>query len=303
MVTVNKRVGAHQAHTINGIDAGGVMTARIQAGFDEQLESSPDGLTLPIRDKGVQFVRGTIVTQDWVEFVNLICGTVSTYVFYERKSGVAEATGYIKHTITAPVIHRVNMRFTKGQYAAVAFDFECRAADVTTAINDMWAITDDQAAPTYITAARGGWRIEAAVHGATSIYHLSSFEFTLAMPVAKACNDGDVGYTCVDARTSGMSAAGSIGFADSTVATSIMLCNKLLTAAAANLVLTVRQSGGATDKTVTIANVDFNDAASNSDSNPQGFTAYQLSFAIANSSGTPLTLAGDNQIIAIADVV
>jgi len=302
MATVNKRVGLPQAVVINGVDAGGAMTAAINAGFENIMRSSPDGLQVPVKDKEIQYVRGTIVTQDWVEAINLLTGTVGTYVFYERKSGVAIDTGFIKHTITAPVIHRVTINFTKGGYATISLDFECRAADETKGIADMWALLDDQAAPSYISAARGGFRVETAVHGVdpndVDIYHVTAFDFSLTLPLVRACNDADVAYTCVDARLSGISAGGSISFQSGEITGAVLTCQELIAAAAANLVIVVAQSQGAADKTITIANVDFNNVGSNSDANAP-FTGYTAAFDIANDPDTPLTLEGDNKIITI----
>lgn len=304
MATVNKRVGLPQAFVINGIDAGGGMTAMINAGYENILRSSPDGLQPPSKDKDIQFVRGTIVTQDWVHFVELLTGTVGTYVFYERKSGVAPATGYIKHTITNPVIHNVRMSFAKGGYATITFDFECKAADETKGIADMWTPLDSQAAPSYITAARGGWRIESCKHdpgggSEIQVYHLTAFDFAISLPIVRACNDGDVGYTCVDARVDGMAAAGSISFQDAGIASSKLTAQQLLVATAADLALVIRQSQGAADKTITIANADFNNAGSSSDANAP-FTGYTAGFDVANDPSTPLTLEGANKIITIA---
>jgi hypothetical protein len=299
MVAVNKRVGLPQALAINGVDTGGIMTARIDAGFDNPMYSAPDGLTVPVKDKEIQYVRGTIVTQDWVEFVNLLTGVVGTYIFYERISGVAEATGFIKHTITAPVIHRASINFTKGGYGTVSFDFECRAADETKTIADMWALLDSQAAPAYISAARGGFRVVSAAHGGSiDIYHVTAFNFTLTLPLVKACNDSDVGYTCVDARVSGLTAGGSISFQGGEITGAILTCQELVAAAKANLVVTVKQTQGGANKAITIANVDFNSVGSPSDVNAT-FTEYVGTFDVANDPDVPLTLAGDNKIIAI----
>ena len=303
MATVNNRLKKPQAMVISGVDAGGLMTAAIMAGYDNVMQTAPDGLQVPLKDKEIQFVRGTVTTQDWVHAVELLTGDVGTYVFYERKSGVAEATGYVMHTITAPVIHRMTLSLNKGGYAVVTFDFECRAADETKGLADMWALTDDQAAPTYISAARGGFRIESTVHGVTpndiNIYHVTAFDFSLTLPLVRACNDADVGYTCVDAELSGLAAGGSISFQDGAIVTSALVCQQLLAAAAAALVITVSQSQGAADKTLTIAGVDFSNAGSNSDVSAP-FTGYTANFDVANDTTTQLTLAGDNKIIAIA---
>lgn len=299
MVTVNKRSGVPQAMTINGITPGGIMTIQLQSGFDNTMKSAPDGLQVPIIDREVQFVRGSAVTQDWSLFADLLTGAVGTLVVYEQKSGAAT---YVKHTINNPVIYRASIRINKSGYAAAAFDFECRAADETKGIVDMHTMLDDQEAPTYISAARGGWRVISAVHGSTNIYHTTGFNFQIAMPLAKACNDSDVGYTCVDARLSGMSAGGDISFQDGTIATAVLLVNTLLTAAKASLVLTLAQSSGGGNKTITINGVDFGGGGVNSDSGPNSFTGYTLGFDVCNDTTTQLTLAGAgvNAIVAIA---
>jgi len=303
MATINKRVGLPQAMVINGVDAGGAMTAMINAGFENIMRSSPDGLQVPVKDKEIQFVRGTIVTQDWVEAVNLLTGVVGTYVFYERSSGVAEATGYIEHTITAPVIHRISINFTKGGYTTASLDFECRAADETKTIADMWALLDGQAAPTYISAACGGFRVVSAVHGVDpndiDIYHVTAFDFTLTLPLVRACNDGDVAYTCVDARLNGLTTGGSISFQAGEITGAVLTCQELIAAAKAALVITCKQSQGAADKVITIANVDFNNISSSSDINAL-FTGYTAAFDVANDPDTPLTLETAPKIIEIA---
>ena len=302
MTTVNQRVGVIQASVINGIDAGGTMSARIQAGYDEIIESEPDGLEVPISDRGAQFVRGTVVSQDWIHAVELLTGTLGTYVFHERQSGVAALGGYITHTITNPVIHNIRIDLTKGGYATVTFDFECRAADEIETIADMWGMLDDQAAPTYVTAARGGWRVQTALHGAVNIYHVSSFSFALKLDLVKACNDADVAYTCVDARLDGARPTGSITFQDSSIATAQLKAQQLGLAARASLVLTVTQSGGAAAKTITILGVIFDSLGSNAGSNVK-FTDYTMPFRVTNDITTELTVAGTNKIIVIADVV
>lgn len=302
MTTVNERVGIPQAAIINGVDAGGIMTAAISAGYDNIMRSAPDGLQVPLKDKEIQFVRGTVNTQDWIEVINLLTGAVGTYVFYERKSGVAVDTGFIKHTITAPVIHSASFALTKGGYGTASFSFECKAADETKGIADMWLPEDDQAAPTYISAARGGYRIESAKHGVEptwiDIHHVTAFNFALTLPLVRACNDLDIGYTCVDARLDGLTAAGSISFQDASIATATILCQKLAVAARNSLVLVVTQGGGAADKTITILGVDFNNVGSSSDASAP-FTGHNADFEVSNDVTTQLTLAGDNKIITI----
>jgi len=303
MATVNNRVGVPQAMVINGVDAGGTMSARINAGYDNIMATEPDGLEVPVSDREAQFVRGTVVTQDWVHGLDLLTGTVGTYVFYERKSGVAVATGFIEHTITNPVIHRAVIDFAKGRYGTLTFDFECMAADESKGIADMWGMLDDQAAPTYVTAARGGWRIKTATHGPAetpvSIYAVTAFSFTLTLPLVKECNDADVAYTCVDARLSGLTAAGSITFQDSVITATKLKAQDLVLAARNDLILVVGQSEGGADKTLTIAGVVFDSLGGNADVT-KPFSDYTMPFRVANLSATPLTLTGDNKILEVA---
>lgn len=295
MATINRRLSRGRITTVNGIDVGGMMSARIQKGYDEIITSAPDNLAVPLRDRGEQFCRGRIATQAWSLLIDLLTAVSGTYVFYERESGAAT---YTKHTLSGLVVHGVSIQMRKGGYADLAIDFECRAADETKGFADMHTLQRGQSAPvSWVNAARGGWRIESALHGSTNIYHVLSFSFGIKVPVSMQCNDGDVGYTCVDADQEAMAVAGAISFED-TGAGSVLLVDTLLGAAASDLVLVVRQAAGAADKTVTIANAvfetgDYNGAAG------QTYSSSSASFSVANSLAQPLTLAGANKIITI----
>jgi len=307
MTTVNERVLIPQVSVINGVDAGGTMQARIEQGFENKLQSSVDGLQVPLKDKWCQYTRGSVVTQDWVQAILILLGTLGNYTFSERKSGVVEATGYIKNTIVNPVIHRMMIRLNENGYAAITFDFECRAADETIGHADQWTLLDDQAAPTYIAAARGGHRFLTTVFdpGGTplSIYHVTAFEFVLTMGLFKFCADGDVGYTCVDAVMNNMICNGSLSFLDSSIATAQLKAQQLLALAAASLQLTVAQGQGAANKVLTVAGMDFNNftrTSDNSSANPPNPTGHTITYDVANNVDTQLTLAGVNKILTIA---
>ena len=123
----------------------------------------------------------------------------------------------------------------------------------------------------------------------------------MAIRMVKACNDADVGYTCVDADLeAGIACGGSLSIQDGSISESQLLANKLLVAAKANLVITCTQSQGATAKVVTIANAAFTGASENA-AMSNDFTPFALPFLVANVPGTPLTVAGDNKILTIAD--
>jgi len=298
MSTVNNRVKRPQTVVINGVDNGGLMSAKITSGFDQILKTPFDGLQVSIRDKYTQFCRGDVTTQDFATFYTLLTGTLGTYVCYERKSGTAEATGWLKHTIKNPVIHKISFSISKDGYSTVSFSFECKAASETEGLSALWTVTDSQSAPTYIAAERGGFRIISAVHGSTDIYHNTGFEFSLAGILTKESNDEDIAYTCVEVDTP-YDISGSLSFQDGTISNSLLKAQTLILAAAANLVLTVASSAGAANKVITIANVDFDNFSSDSSSEAT-FTGYSVSFGIANNATTQLTLSGANKIITFA---
>ncbi|MCK4958168.1 MAG: hypothetical protein KAT00_02185, partial [Planctomycetes bacterium] len=199
------------------------------------------------------------------------------------------------------------LTFARQGFARVEMQFECKAADEAKGFADMWVPLEGQAAPSYISAARGGMRIISAIHGSggniINILHNLGFDLNIALPLAKECNDGDVGYTCVDARVDGMACTGSINFQDASIATATEVGQKLVAAAKADLVLTVNQGQGAANKTVTVANADFDNVSRNSNNNKEGFTESTGYFDVANVAGVPLTLDGVNKILVIADVV
>ena len=300
MAIVNKHVYSPQAMTINSVAVGGLLTVAINEGFDNTVRSSPDGFQVGVVDKTDQFVRGTISVQDWPDAIGLLTGTVGTCVFYERKSGVAEATGYIKHTLTNPVIHKISISINKGSYASVSADFECRAALETDTIAVMHAITDSQAAPTAIVPLLGGWRVVSAVYGGTlNLYHVTGFNFSITLPLIKDSNDADLAYSAVDALMDGIAASGSLNLQDSGVATGSLTTQQLLLAAIGNLVITVKQAQGATNKVITIARAAFISDSSSADRG--GYAGHSLPFEVTNNLSVPLTLAGTNKIIVIAD--
>ena len=119
------------------------------------------------------------------------------------------------------------------------------------------------------------------------------------MPLEKDSNDGDVGYTCVDARQSGISVSGGINFQDATITSAKILAVQLAIAAKASLVTTVSSSQGAAAKVLTMAGVLFTGGGGNSDAGG-GFTGYDASFACVNDATTQLTLSGANKILTIA---
>ena len=301
MAIKNYRIFLPQAHIINGIANGGLVTHRIQAGYDNILQNPVDGLELSMADFITEFVRGDFTSQDWVHIIELLTGTVGTSVFYERKSGTAEASGYIKHTLNNPVIHKMTLVIQHRGYGNISGSYECRAADETKGITDMWVKTDSQNAPTYVSAARG-LEITACALGILNVYHVTRLELTIEMSMSKSSQDGDVGYTAVDVFVK--SAYGTLTMQDAEIATSQAKAVQLLKAARGSLVTTIKQSQGATAKTLTIAGVKFTSAGHNTSApdaggnpNPDEFS---VPFIVTNDVTTQLTLAGTNKIVTIA---
>ncbi len=72
----NNRTLLILARTINGIAAGGQVSASIAAGYENSIRSAPDGLQLPVIDLDTQFVRGSMTTEDWIHVIELLTGNM-----------------------------------------------------------------------------------------------------------------------------------------------------------------------------------------------------------------------------------
>jgi hypothetical protein len=302
MATINKRGKRIFGTVINGVTAGGPTMANVQFGYDEVVQSSPDGLAVAIKDYDSQFVRGSQAWQDLSIMIGLLTGAVGSSVFYEAESGAAT---YTKHQINNPVIREARIGQQKGQYANCSSQFECRFADPTKTIADVFVSTAAQVAPAVAAAARGGWRVATTTFtpdggAAINLYHLLAFDFMIRMRLSKACNDGDLGYTAVDADQDGMEASGSVSLQDNTVDTAKILAVRLVLAGRGTLVMNLVSSAGAVNKVVTIAGVRFGSGGRSLESEKE-FNDGSLPFEVINSATTPLTLAGANKIITIAD--
>lgn len=303
MATVNKRVFQPQALTINAIAAGGLTQYTIDAGYDDELQNPVDGAQLAFIDYLTERVRGDFSSEDWVHFIELLTGTVGTSVFYQRKSGAAEATGYIKHALKNPVIYQSVLNLLHRKYGNIAGTYECRAADETEGIADLWEMTDSQTAPTHLSTDRG-LEITALQHGVVDIYHTTALQLTIILPLFKASHDGDIGYTAVDALTTGMRVYGSIKIQDVGITSAQVTAAALIAAARASLVASVKQAQGASAKTLTIAGVKFKNMSVTTNAPVYGseITAdeYTVNFEVSNNTATPLTLAGANKIVTIS---
>ena len=293
----NTRTTVLRGFTINGVGAAAALTASIQAGYDEKVYSEPDGLALPIRDRASQFVRGTVSMQDWTKAISILTGALDTLDFYVGEAG---ADTFQSHTITNPIIHRLRLDLRQGQYGSAQFDFECKFPSAAATIKDVWAIDTAVAAPAYAAAAFGGWRFVSIAHASISVQHVTSLDFTLTVPIFKASNDADLGYTDVDRILSGLRATGSIACQDSEGHESDALkLAALCEAARASLVVTVAMHGAAADKVLTFAGCEIDAVRSNPTTRP--YTEHSIDFELTNDQTTQLTLAGDNKILTIAN--
>jgi hypothetical protein len=295
MPTVNKRVFQPRTLVISGVDNGGMMRAAIQAGYDNILQTPFDGRQHASVDRLTQFVRGTVTTQDWIKALEVLAAASTNLSFFQRKSGVAEATGYCKHQINNPVVHRLSLDMVHRGYATCQYDFECKAADPASGISAMWAMTDSLAAPSQLATARG-IEITAALHGSANIYHVTRLQLQVYYTLLKASHDGDVGYTAVDLAYPCL-VSGSISFQDGAIATGANTACVLAAAAVGNLALTVKQSQGAANKTLTISRVAFTDVGDDPSAEAKEYTSYSANFVVGDNESSPQSLA---QLITIA---
>ena len=276
MALVNKRLLHAQfrisdaaSDSVNGIDVGGLMSASIQAGFDDVITAGADGFSMPEVDRLTQFVRGSVNTQAWTLILDILAGTVEKYQFYERESGAAS---YRVNQFRNPYIHTASINLAHRGRADCAFSFECWASDVDIGVSELWITSDaisDSTVASAITYAPG-LEIEACTHTA-AVYHVLGFSMSIAGQLSKASGDSDVGYTALDIVWGGQPISGSLTIQDSDRYLS------LLTSAKADLVLTVKQAQGAASKTLTIKDVIFTGLDSTSNAGP-GYTGYTLSW-------------------------
>ena len=303
MATTNNRTKKVLSPILNGITAGGTIEIALQYGWDQTIESAADGLETPLRDKSGQFLRGTFQSTDWSLIISILTGTLDELVFSVRDSGVDEATGYTEHTIVNPVVHNVSLSIRKDQHATITAAFECRFASEVATLLDVWSQSAGQSKPDTAVPAVGGHRIltttfTPASGSAINIYHVTDFNFNLALQLSRECNDGDLGYTCVDAFYDGMTVGGSLGFQDNFLATGT-LGQRLILANAGVLVLSVKQGQGDAAKTVTINGVDWG-TASHTAANNNNYNPNSLDFGIANDPDAPYTLLTAPKLITIA---
>jgi hypothetical protein len=289
---------------INGVDQGGEMNATIEEGYDEVSESCPEGVEVSIVDRNAQYVRGSVTTQSVTTAIALLTGTLGTYEFFERKSGFAAATGWIKHVLNNPVIWDIEISMQQGSYWTATFKFECRFATASAVISDVHVITDSQADPTLSDELElGGQRFVTTVLGALAIYGMKSFQFHIALTLTKSCAGAAMGYSSVDSELGGAGGKcdGSIVFQDSSIATAKMKAAQLLLAARASLVLTCAMSAGAANKVITVAGVMFTTQSTRMSGDRTKYAETTMNYRVSNSLATPLTIAGANKIITLAD--
>jgi len=279
-------------NVINGVTAGGLMTASVSEGFDDIVTAPHDGYDFPETDRLTAFCRGSITCQDWIEVLNVLNGTVGTYVFYEKESGAATVTS---HTLLNPTIHQASISLAHRGRASATWAFECKAADANDTIGDLHAIVTAAEAPAATIEYSPGLEITAGTHGAgeASFYHIMGLTVNVQGNLIKASSDGDAGYTAVDVVWGGVPITGTLTIQDRAS------YQTLLTNTESNLVLTVKQCQGASDKTLTIKNVVFSGASQSANSAP-GYTAYNLDFYVNGDQSSPLTLSGGSAAITLA---
>ena len=296
--TVNKRSlqayhggAAVSTAVINGIAAGGLMSAQIDEGYDDIITAPHDGNNFPTTDRLTQFCRGTITSQDWITMLSVLNGTTGTYVFYEKESGVDTVT---KHTLVNPVIFSAAVSLGHRSHGSCAWSFECKAADDTTGFSvgttPFHQVDNGAAAPSAITAKGRSLEMTATTHSGNTINHVIGLDFTLAAQLVRASQDGDVGYTAVDKIYSGTPVSGTITFQESIVSDGDTRPQVLLADDPADLVVAVKQEQGGSNKTLTINDVMFTSLGASYDSGT-GYRTHTMPFIVSPQSGVNFTSA------------
>ena len=84
------------------------------------------------------------------------------------------------------------------------------------------------------------------------------------------------------------------------ITTTQIKASALVQAAAAPLVLTVKQSQAASAKTLTINGVKFTSAGHDTNADGKDPDEFSLPFMIVNNTALPLTLSGTTKIVAVS---
>ncbi len=265
------RISDAASDSVNGVDVGGLMSASVQAGFDNVITAGADGFSMPEVDRLTQFVRGSVQTQAWTLVLDILAGTVEKYFYFERESGTPH---FRLNEFRKPYIHTASINLAHRGRADCSFSFECFASDSGIGVSDLWITSDaisDSTVASAITYAPG-LEILSANHGTESdIYHCTAFSMTIAGQLSLASGDSDVGYTAVDIVWGGQPISGSLTFQDSDRFKSLLLADK------SDLKLVVKQAQGAANKTLTIKDVIFTNLDSASNAGP-GYTGYTLAW-------------------------
>jgi hypothetical protein len=269
---------------INGVSAGGLMSANIDAGFDSIIRASHDGLSFPVNERLIPYVRGSITCQDWEKVISVFNGTLGTYTFYEALSGAAT---YYPHTITNPVIHSFSLNLLNGGYSSVTWNFECKPADGTKTITDMFASGAAAAKPAYLASQRAV-KIVSATH-VSAIGYVTGATVNFTSNLLREMSDGGLGYTTVEAAEP-YNITGSVTFQNNDVASSKQYLTLLLTGAASDLVIVMKDSGLGGTATLTIKNVFFTTGNANKTSDG-GYNSCTANFIMSDSSGVGYTPA------------
>jgi len=301
MAIVNNRL-LHAAHLsdlsdvagiINGIDAGGLMSASIQAGFDDVIAAGYDGFSMPEVDRFTQFVRGSVITQDWIEVLNILAGTVSRYTFYERNSG---GPTFRRNELQWPYIHAASINLAHRGRADCSFNFECWFDNTNSDISKIWTTSDliSDSTVSDTIAYSPGLEIETCIHdpgvGDSDIYHVLGFSMTIAGQLSRASADSDVGYTAVDIGWGGQPISGTLTIQDAE------RHHTLLAAGKADLILVIKMAQGAASKTLTVKDVVFTNLDSTSNSGA-GYTGYTLNWVQTSLQATGYGYAADNPFV------
>ncbi len=267
----------------NGQDAGGLMSANIDAGFDNIINPTHDGLIFPIPEKLIPYVRFSVQSQDVEQAIAVFNGASDDYTFYTKETGLAS---YDMQVLLFPQIHSLDINLVNNGYSSCSWSAECKPVDGTKTHKDMWASTINTEKPAFLSSNRAVKIV--SVVGTSTITHVMGVTFSLNATLLRESMDGALGYTQIEMEN--YTAGGSVTFQDTTVATSTLLAVKLLNDAVANLTITMKDSGLAGTATYVIKNVTYTNITTNRDDSGN-YVSHTANFIVSDNSGTPVTAA------------
>jgi hypothetical protein len=222
------------------------------------VASKNDGMPgTAARDKTRFFATGQMVGQDIASFGTLIglweAAVDSLAVLAEGKLA-GDAAKSVRLTLAHAKLLGATLSFQPGQHARSTFNFANNTALASDGAEH--EVTALEVASKTILHASGyrGVKIKSAVFGGITPLGVTGLELNVSGEADQAAGDNEFGEST---EVGGFEVTGTLGFQDLTIASAATVAQRLMAAAAGDLVVTYTQQGAQADKVLTLKNLQF----------------------------------------------